>query len=122
MSESNLVLHARRELELLGEEPEMVACLIAAVEGFASYPGHSGGSAACAIGMLERLLRFQNLAPLTDDPAEWQDQSGISGVPVWQNHRNSEAFSDDGGKTYWLLSDGIPGFGGPPRHASAKHE
>jgi hypothetical protein len=100
---SNLVEHAKRELALLGEEPEMTACLVKSVEGFASYPGHSGGSAAIAREMLHTLLDFGNLAALTDDPAEWADRSEVSSSPLWQNIRNPKAMSEDGGQTYWLV-------------------
>ena len=102
---SNLVDHARRELELIGEDAETVAGLLAVVQAFADM-GHSGGSASVAIPMLNELLQFKNLRPLTNDPAEWQDQSEPSGYAMWQNIRNGEAFSDDGGKTHWLLSEG----------------
>ena len=101
---SNLVKHARRELELIGEEPETIAGYLAVVQAFADM-GHSGGSASVAIPTLQALLQFQNLRPLTDDPAEWEDRSEVSGYPVWQNSRNGQAFSEDGGKTYALLSE-----------------
>jgi hypothetical protein len=97
---SNLVDHARRELELIGEEPEIIDGYLKVIQAFADM-GHSGGSASIAIPTLNRLLQFQNLKPLTDDPSEW-NQVDILG---WQNNRNSEAFSTDGGKTYYLLSE-----------------
>lgn len=102
-----LVDHARRELELCGqtaEDPEYAESIVRAVEAFASY-GHSGGSAACARDQLHALLAYENLSPLTDDPAEWIDQSEMSGSPLWQNRRNSTAFSEDGGATYYLLAE-----------------
>jgi hypothetical protein len=103
---SNLVEHARRELALVEQGPDgdraFADSLLRAVEGFASYGGHSGGSAAVAIDWLTRLLRFENIAPLTDDPDEWQHHDG----DIWQNRRCYEAFSNDGGKTYYLLSEG----------------
>ena len=107
-SESNLMIHARRELELLGEEPEIVEGYLKMIQIFADM-GHSGGSASVFIPTLNRLLQFKNLKPLTDDPDEWYHHTAEAwGEPggVWQNVRNSEAFSDDGGKTYTLLSGG----------------
>jgi hypothetical protein len=95
---SALVQHARRELELVGEDPETVEGLCRVVQAFADM-GHSGGSASVAVPMLERLLRFQALMPLTDDPGEWEDRSEISGYPLWQNRRDSRFFSIDGGRT-----------------------
>lgn len=105
--ESNLVKHARRELALCGqtdEDPEYVESLVAAVAAFASY-GHSGGSAAVAIEQLHTLLRFKTLSPITSDPEEWTDVSAESGVPMWQNKRDSACFSLDGGRTHYSLDD-----------------
>jgi hypothetical protein len=121
---SNLVEHARRELTLVEQGPDgnraFADSLLRAVEGFASYGGHSGGSAAVAIEWLTRLLRFQNIAPLTDDPDEWMHVGGDLWPPdgVWQNKRCGEAFSHDGGKTYWLLSEGAHNGNRRPLHAS----
>jgi hypothetical protein len=106
-----LVEHARRELELSGqyaEDPAYSESIIAAVKAFASY-GHSGGSAAIAREQLCRLLDFRTLSPITSDPGEWIDRSEISGYPVWQNSRDSRAFSNDGGKTWWHLQEGSDG-------------
>ncbi|MET9055239.1 hypothetical protein ABZW50_29240 [Streptomyces bacillaris] len=105
-SESNLVAHARRELRILGEDRDTIRGLCKVVQAFADM-GHSGGSAPHAIAYLERLLRFQPLTDLTDDPAEWIDRyaEGMTSAPLWQSNRNSEAFSTDGGKTYYLLSE-----------------
>jgi hypothetical protein len=102
----DLVEHARRELALLGETDQaFVDSIVAAVRGFASYPGHSGGSAAIAVKYLHDLLRWRALAPLTRDPAEWIDRTAISGRPMWQNNRDPRAMSEDGGRTYWLVDE-----------------
>lgn len=101
----SLVDHARRELERIGEEPETIDWYCRVIAEFASA-GHSGGSAMVTIPVLHELLQFKALSPLTDDPDEWVDRTEISGgVPIWQNVRDSTAFSEDGGKTYWLLSE-----------------
>ena len=105
--ESNLVSHARRELELIREEPETIEWYLRVVKEFASY-GHSGGSMSVAVPTLQALLSFQNLSPLTKNPDEWMFISedllgGTNGI--WQNVRNGEAFSNDGGVTYYLLSE-----------------
>jgi len=102
-----LVEHARRELELAGVEDDVRPSIIAAVEAFASY-GHSGGSASVCIPMLNELLQFKNISPLTNSPDEWMDVATESQPPIWQNNRCSEAFSNDGGKTYYLLSEVKP--------------
>ena len=108
---SNLVNHARRELELCGqmaEDPAYSASLIAAVAAFASY-GHSGGSAGVAIHQLHELLQFRTLSPLTNNPDEWFDHSDISSTPLWQNKRDPAAMSRDGGKTWYYVDDQQPG-------------
>ena len=104
---NNLVEHARKELELVGEEQDIIDWFCRVIEEFSSA-GHSGASAMICIPMLSELLQFKNLKPLTDDPDEWQDVSSyMMDNPTWQNRRNSEAFSEDGGKTYYLLSERI---------------
>lgn len=104
---SNLVDHAKRELALAENDEDFNNSIIRAVEAFSSY-GHSGGSASIGISMLNDLLRYKNLTPLTNDPDEWNHVSeevwGVKGG-VWQSNRNPEAFSNDGGKTYYILSD-----------------
>lgn len=103
----SLVEHARRELDLCGqtaEDPAYAQSIIAAVAAFASY-GHSGGSAMCAAGQLDALIRYKPLSPLTAAPDEWMDRSVESGYPMWQNVRDSSAFSKDGGVTHYLLDD-----------------
>lgn len=102
--ESNLLAHAEREMQRAHVEEDVQPSLLQSVGAFASY-GHSGGSASVCVPLLNDLLNFRALTPLTDDPAEWFDQSEISGEPVWQNIRDSEAFSYDGGKTYWVLRE-----------------
>lgn len=100
--ESNLVKHARRELELLGEEQVTVDGYLKIIQAFADM-GHSGGSAAVATSVLLELLRYNNLTPLTDDPKDWVEV----GSDIWQCGRNSEAFSMDGGATYYLISERV---------------
>ena len=102
---SNLVEHARTELALIGEETQTVEGYLKVIQAFADM-GHSGGSAMVAIPVINELLQFHNLSALTNDPDEWINVSEQSGHEMWQSRRRSEAFSDDGGKTYWLLSEG----------------
>lgn len=104
--ESPLVTHARRELRILGEDPTTIRGLARVVQAFADM-GHSGSSAHHCAAYLDKLLRYQPLSDLTDDPGEWIDRhaEGMTPTPLWQSKRNSEAFSTDGGKTYYLLSE-----------------
>jgi len=103
----SLVEHAIRELELSGqtaEDPAYSATLVAAIAAFASY-GHSGGSAGIAIQQLHQLLQQRALSPLTSDPEEWVDHGESSNSPLWQNKRDSAAFSKDGGKTWYYVDE-----------------
>lgn len=105
--QSNLVDHAKRELELLGEDPEVVDDYLRIIRIFADG-GHSGYSAEYFTQVLTKLMRFENLTPLTDNPTEWQQHDeGTWGAPggIYQNRRNGEAFSEDAGQTYYLLSE-----------------
>lgn len=105
--DSNLVRHARYELKLIGEEPDVIEMYVRVINEYASF-GHSGGSHAAMMPVLTDLLNFKPLTPLSSEPSEWYyhgeetwgDQGGI-----WQNTRNSAAFSKDGGKTYYLVSE-----------------
>lgn len=102
---TTLVEHAKYELDLCGqmaEDPAFAQSIIAAVAAFASY-GHSGGSAGVAIDMLHHLLQRRHISPLTSSPDEWEDRSEQSGYPMWQNRRDSAAFSNDGGITHWFV-------------------
>lgn len=103
--ESNLVAHARRELRIVGEDQDVINGVCRVVQAFADM-GHSGSAHFTAL-YLDKLLRYQPLSDLTDEPAEWIDRhaEGMTTSPLWQSVRNSEAFSHDGGKTYYLLSE-----------------
>ncbi|MDX3324770.1 hypothetical protein PV405_08825 [Streptomyces sp. ME02-6979-3A] len=103
-TESPLIDHARRELALIGEDEWLTNGLCKVIEAFAAM-GHSGFSAEHSTVVLEKLLRYQPLSPITDDPAEWEDRSEMSGYPIWQNIRDSRALSRDGGKTYTLVDE-----------------
>lgn len=122
MADSNIVNHFCRELELLGEEPTTTLGYLRIAKIFSDMD-HSGGSASVFIPTLELLLRFKNLTPLTDDPDEWvhhTDELWPEPGGVWQSCRDGEAFSNDGGKTYYRLSEDFPVQGeGRPIHKSA---
>lgn len=55
-----------------------------------------------------------HIAPLTDDPDEWLHVDG----DIWQSRQCAEAFSNDGGKTYYLLSEGGHNLHREPLHTS----
>lgn len=107
-TDSNLVRHAERELRLAGMYDEdadygpgaIADHVLDIVRTFAAGE-HSGGSAALTVAIVERLLRFQTLSPLTDDPDEWMEV----GSGMWQSTRRPDAFSTDGGQTWYCLDE-----------------
>jgi len=103
----SMVDHARRELEILGEDDDTIEMYLKVIQAFADG-GHSGGSAMCAIPVINKLLLQENLCPLTDDPSEWMYVGEeVWGEPggIWQSTRRYDAFSNDRGKTYYLLDE-----------------
>lgn len=111
---SNIMRHAKRELELWGGpgySPEMDAdfCsrILDVMRIFTSM-GHSGLSASIFTGVTKALMDWENLTPLTDNPAEWVSLGArhFDGQVMYQSSRRPEAFSTDGGKTYRLQDEG----------------
>lgn len=117
---SAILSHARGELEIAGNDADYNNAIIAAIEGFLGY-GHSGGSSEPGIYILNDLLLGKNLTPLTDDPKEWMDvydggEDKTLDPPVWQSTRRSDAFSNDGGKTHYVLEEDTEGQDGAAVH------
>lgn len=98
----SLIDFARHELSLIGGQDdkmqrEMNKCVLDIVEMF-SEQGHSGFSAAYAIGMLEKVLQFKPLSPLTGEDDEWNDIRDMSaGDILYQNRRCPTVFKDEYG-------------------------
>lgn len=99
----SLVEHAKRELDALAAaadadegaedafQREINEHLLAMVALFAEG-GHSGGSAGYAIGVLQRLLSFEPIGPLTGDDSEWMEvHDGTE-----QNIRCGRVFRENG--------------------------
>lgn len=113
-TKSGLYQHALTELKLSGltekdsdYEGMLAEAVLEIVKIFAKQ-GHSGFSAGMTIEVLEKLLRYENLTPITDDPEEWMDVAEMCadrGSGVWQCKRNPSLFSTDGGKTYYNVDN-----------------
>ena len=100
MEDSNLVKHAKYEMELLGVEPYIKDNVMRMITAFASG-GHSGSSAMYALMIFGRLANFKALSPLTNNPNEWVEVSD----DLWQSTRTSSCFSVDHGMTYYDLDE-----------------
>lgn len=104
--------HAERELDLMGMADDgdmngvMRNHILHMVKEFANE-GHSGFSASYAIQVLEKLLKFEPITPLTGEDWEWNNVSEMSGETLYQNARCGRVFkNDDGaydidGKVFW---------------------
>lgn len=110
---SNLVDHARRELGragLLDKDSDYDGMLgEAALEiiGVFARQGHSGFSAFVVTDVVNKLMSYEPLTALTNDPSEWNHiAEEMAGEPsLYQSQRDPRAFSHDGGKTYYLVDD-----------------
>jgi hypothetical protein len=109
----SLTDHARHELDAAGLFDEdsdyggmLGTAVLELIQKFADQ-GHSGFSAALTIELFGKLARWEPLGPLTDSPGEWNRVTDelTNGHNLWQSARNPEAFSEDGGRTYYLLSE-----------------
>lgn len=112
---SNLMEHADREMRIVGITPDadseyggMTYNAVMDLVRLFSEQGHSGFSAGQVIGLFGTVASFRPLTPITSDPAEWVDVSEMSGVPMWQNSRDSACFSTDGGETWYSLNERQP--------------
>ena len=108
---SNLINHAKKELELAGlfsEDKDFYGgmtgtAVMELIEVF-SKQGHSGMSAGIVIQIFSKLANFKNINPITGEDDEWNHigewDDGYSG-PMYQNKRCSGVFKyEDGTCTY----------------------
>lgn len=126
--ESNLVAHARRELELAGmlnAEPDeeitevfndynnMVGEAVMELVRVFSSQGHSGFSAGVVVDLFSHVAKYQTLTE--NDHSLYQDVSEYSfskediaaGKTMWQCSRDSKWFSDDKGATWYNVDDKV---------------
>lgn len=89
--------YAKSELERIPKDKDgmqdMINEKILQIVEMFSGQGHSGFSAGYAISVMERLLRFKPLTPLTGKDDEWNEVSSGS----LQNKRCSSVFKHDDG-------------------------
>ncbi len=127
--DSNLLKHARRELQVLGydldqkeEDPNkwMVENVLELLTVFAKQ-GHSGFSAPHCIKLFEKLTSFEPLTPLRGTDDEWNNTTSLD--DTLQNNRCSHIFKKNNiaynceGYVFWHWSerplyedeDGYPG-------------
>ena len=96
---SEIVDYAKRELALLGTDDDgiqemMNGQILDIIETFAEQ-GHSGFTAGYVLSILERLLRWKPIKPLTGEEDEWCDPDPY--LHHRQNKRCSSVFMDENG-------------------------
>jgi hypothetical protein len=105
---SELLKHAIHELDLIGAgdkdadyDGNLKVSVLGIVEAF-SKQGHSGLSASLTVAMVEKLLRFQPLSPLTGAEDEWIPIDPAYRTPrlAEQNRRCSSVFRRDDGTAF----------------------
>ena len=96
---SDLSKHAIGELSLIQEDAKIILWYVSVIEAFNIMQLGPEATDHC-LGTLNQLLRYGNLAPLTDEPKEWIQIDDN----LWQSIRNRDAFSNNGGTTYKLYS------------------
>lgn len=96
---SALVVHAERELDLMGDDSEagqwMREAVMSLIRVFANG-GHSGFSAPYCIETFKRLAQYEPLTPLTGDDDEWIEVAD----GLWQNKRCSRVFKNAKGEAW----------------------
>lgn len=101
--DSNIIMFAKEELAKLRDpsgDPDplqdaMEKHILSMCRAFARE-GHSGFSASYAIGILEKVLRFEPVTPLTGADDEWNEV----GEGRWQNRRCGRVFKGADGRAY----------------------
>ena len=112
---SNMTEFAKKEMDIIGlkEGDDMDGLMrkhiLHMVKEFADE-GHSGFSAPYALSILQKVLAFKPLSPLTGEDSEWNDMSDYGREDnMYQNNRYSAVFKEgkDGeaynidGKVFW---------------------
>lgn len=103
----SLLEYAKKELSLAGlydsdsDYHGLVARAVEQLVNVFSAQGHSGLSANIVLYLFNEVAHYRPLTDLTNDPSEWNQVD----KEMWQSSRRPDAFSRDGGKTYYLLDD-----------------
>lgn len=117
---NNILEQCQEDTEALKLQKQINKDILDIINLF-SKQGHSGGSASYVISVLNRLLHYKPLTPLTGNDDEWEDitKYGVDDT-CYQNKRypavfkdkdnraynvEGKAFSDDNGHTWYTNGD-----------------
>jgi hypothetical protein len=108
---SNLIDHAKYELELAGlfdadsDYDGMIGKAVMELVKVFAEQGHSGFSAHQTLLLFNEVANYKPLSPIGVSADEWINVSEMSNEPMWQNKRRGSTFSRDGGKTWYDIDD-----------------
>lgn len=110
---SNLVEHAKKELQLAGlfdkdsDYGGMIGESVMELIKVLSKHGHSGLSHSITMQVFNKVADFKVLTSITNNPDEWMEitNGGKNSPPLWQSNRQCSCFSNDGGKTYYDIDE-----------------
>jgi hypothetical protein len=106
--------HALRELKLGGmlddsadHKTKNIASVITnLMTALQELEDPDGVTMKAAIGLFIMLVNMRLISPITDSEEEWANKTDLEkGIALWQNIRDPNLFSGDGGKTYYVLDD-----------------
>lgn len=105
---SNLIKHAKKELDLIYNEEALKEpynksvydCIMKLVKVFAKQ-GHSNFSAGYVREAFNKLANYETLLPLTGEDNEWTEITNSPDLK-YQNKRNSAVFKDSDEKAYFI--------------------
>lgn len=101
--DSNIVSHIRAEMpsDDIDEMQKRMNQHLVAMGQLFSLEGHSGLSASYAISVLNKLLNFEPLGPLTGEDSEWL-KIDFGPEIKYQNKRCSSVFKREDGTAYHI--------------------
>jgi hypothetical protein len=102
MQKYPLIEHAYRELDiarLFAEQPDIAGCVLKMIEALARHDVHTGETFDIVTKMVWDLAHKRPISALTSHPSEWERLAGKP--PTWRSIRDPDAYSNDGGKTFY---------------------
>lgn len=97
-SELDIILKNCEDEEAKEMQQKMNENIVEIVKVFAQQ-GHSGFSAGYAINLIEKLLKYEPITPLTGEDSEWIELN-YNDDTAYQNKRCSRVFKDKDGRAY----------------------
>lgn len=104
------ITHARVELQLLEADEQETDLMLQMVRIWLKLVKNRDLSDQMVYrDMLLDLGTGQNITPLTNNPEEWEQVTPT----LWRSNRNRDAFSGDGGSSFWLRTERRPNHTAP---------